>query len=341
MRRVNDAQAKPRTLLAMRPDGSCPFHDADRLCAIQKELGVEAMPWICRVFPRNEEHAGDVLARSGSLACVAVARALVRDPTALEERIDGPIGPALLEFDAPTSGPGFSPRERWAVRRLALAMLVRAGWSWPARLVLLALFAEELARLAPAFDRPELRSLLDRFATALRADEPAGVARSLEAARERAPARLVPVVRALLEAARAPVPGKLAWGAFVAAALDHLGVRECALDDVAQRTVALDRAHFAPLQVTLPHLLPALVGGFLHQLRFPGEAPNAVLPTLANAIIAVAVWRVLFVARLANGVSDPVEAAAEVAWRLGRHLPHARATCAGARGPRARRRARF
>lgn len=33
MRRVNDAQAKPRTLLAMRPDGSCPFHDADRLCS--------------------------------------------------------------------------------------------------------------------------------------------------------------------------------------------------------------------------------------------------------------------------------------------------------------------
>ena len=37
--------------LAQRPDGSCVFLDSDGLCKIHKELGFDAKPLVCRMFP--------------------------------------------------------------------------------------------------------------------------------------------------------------------------------------------------------------------------------------------------------------------------------------------------
>ena len=37
--------------LAKRPDGACVFLEEDGLCRIHKELGFEAKPLICRMFP--------------------------------------------------------------------------------------------------------------------------------------------------------------------------------------------------------------------------------------------------------------------------------------------------
>ncbi|MDW8124701.1 MAG: flagellin lysine-N-methylase [Geminicoccaceae bacterium] len=344
LRRVRDGKGEARALVAMRADGSCPFHGEDRLCTIQKELGASAMPWICRVFPRGEEREGDLLARTGSLACVAVARAAIGEADALDETVEGSIGPTLLGFGAPDAGERFALRERLAVRRTVFAILRRSGWSWPARLVLFALFVEELGRLELHRDRASLLALLDRFAAVLRLAEPEGVADALAPARARAPLLLVPVLRALLEATRVPVPGKVAWGAFVAAALDRLGIREAAPEEAAERLLALASAHLEPLSAAMPHLFPNLAAALAHQLRFPGERPNDVLDRFAALVVAFATWRLLFVARLAAGVADPREAAAEVAWRLGRHLLHSRALVergieglarAGARAPAA------
>ena len=71
-----------------------------------------------------------------------------------------------------------------------------------------------------------------------------------------------------------------------------------------------------------PRSFSNLLGALLHQVRFPGERPKDALGRLGRAIVAFATWRILTAARLDAGVADPLEAAAEVAWKLGRHLAH-------------------
>ena len=323
LRTVRKPDGTERQLVAMRPDGHCVFYTEDGLCGIQKELGAEAMPWICRVFPRGEQAERDFLARTGSLACTAVARAVLNEERALDEMVDGPIGPTLLALQPPTTKPTFTAREAWAVRRTALAILGQPTWSWEARLVLTALLAGELAGSDLVRGRQGLWSLLDRYAAAAREPEPAGVAAELAAGRAQGTALLVPVLKAILEGAREPVPGKIVWAAFVSAALDRLGVTATNLEEAAQRVAAVVRDRLDPLYAERPRSFANLLGALLHQVRFPGERPKDALGRLGRAIVAFATWRILTAARLDAGVADPLEAAAEVAWKLGRHLAHA------------------
>lgn len=322
LRRFRKADGGERQLVAMRPDGHCVFYGEDGLCGIQKELGAEAMPWICRVFPRGEQAERDFLARTGSLACTAVARAVVSEDRPLDETVEGPIGPTLLALQAATTKPAFTAREAWAVRRTALTILGQPTWSWEARLVLTALLAGELATLDLVRGRQALPSLLDRYAAAAREAEPPGVAAELAAGRAQGTALLVPVLKAILEGAREPVPGKIVWAAFVSAALDRLGVTTESFEEAAQRAAAVVRDRLGSLHADRPRLFPNLLGALLHQVRFPGERPKDALGRLGRAIVAFATWRILTAARLDAGVADPLEAAAEVAWKLGRHLAH-------------------
>lgn len=65
---VKNASSKKRFRLAQRPDGSCVFLMDNGLCRIHSELGYEAKPTICRVFPLQ-------LVPRGSNAALTIRRA--------------------------------------------------------------------------------------------------------------------------------------------------------------------------------------------------------------------------------------------------------------------------
>jgi Fe-S-cluster containining protein len=65
--RTEDEAGKAEDELRKRPDGSCVFLDDDGLCLVEKRLGREAKPRICRKFPFVFVSAPD-----GPRACVSV-----------------------------------------------------------------------------------------------------------------------------------------------------------------------------------------------------------------------------------------------------------------------------
>lgn len=323
LRRVSGRGPITREIVALRADGHCPFFGEDRLCGIQKALGAELMPHICRVFPRTEEHGTALLARRGTLACVAVARAVLSEPNALDEVVEGSLVPLLPALAAPSTRPGFSVGEAYTLRRTAQAIVRHVAWSWPARLALLALFTGDVARLDLVRARADLTCLLENYEGALRGREPSGVAHGFGEGAGRSFAHLVPILRALVDTLRVPQPSKLAW--FVAVNLGLQGLVEGVADveTLRARYLALAEERLRPILRERPHLEPNLLAALLGQAGFPGGRPCDAPSKLALALAAFALWRVVAVGLLGLRREDPLEVLAETAWKLGRYLAHA------------------
>lgn len=60
--------------LQLRPDGSCPFLEPERLCAIQARHGEDPMPLGCKVYPRVHHRIDGEVHSSLSLSCPEAAR---------------------------------------------------------------------------------------------------------------------------------------------------------------------------------------------------------------------------------------------------------------------------
>ena len=57
--------------------GECPMRDEDGLCMLQKECGEDALPEICRVYPRSLKKEGELLQACCSGGCEAVVETLM------------------------------------------------------------------------------------------------------------------------------------------------------------------------------------------------------------------------------------------------------------------------
>nr|MBQ4317661.1 flagellin lysine-N-methylase [Clostridia bacterium] len=53
MRMVDNPRPERYAVFAKGWDGGCPLHDEDGLCMLQKNMGEEVLPWICRLYPRR------------------------------------------------------------------------------------------------------------------------------------------------------------------------------------------------------------------------------------------------------------------------------------------------
>src|SRR3989442_1079255 len=67
---------EPRDELKKQADGACIFLDADGLCLVQKRLGHEAKPRICRKFPYVFVDAPEGARVAVSIECVSRWRSL-------------------------------------------------------------------------------------------------------------------------------------------------------------------------------------------------------------------------------------------------------------------------
>ena len=70
---VPNPSTKNRFRLAQRKDGSCVILKADGLCRIHAELGYEAKPTICRIFPLQLIPRGSDVALTIRRACPSSA----------------------------------------------------------------------------------------------------------------------------------------------------------------------------------------------------------------------------------------------------------------------------
>ena len=112
--------------LAHRDDGSCVFLDPDGLCRIHKELGFDAKPLVCRMFPLQIVPRDNVAIVTLRRACPSAA---ADKGTAVADQLDFARQLARERHlaDAPPEPPPIKPGERreWRVTRKLLLALER------------------------------------------------------------------------------------------------------------------------------------------------------------------------------------------------------------------------
>ncbi len=154
------APAETPVLTAVRPDGSCVFHERrSGLCAIHRHAGAALLPIACRQFPRVSLLDGRGLFVNVSHYCPTAARQLFRSDVPLEIVEAPPAFPEDFPFDPldargalpPLLKPGvladLKTFGRW--ERTAVGLLAREGESAERALEEISAFTEELRRWTP------------------------------------------------------------------------------------------------------------------------------------------------------------------------------------------------
>lgn len=122
--------------------GPCPIQREDGLCLLQAEKGHEALPAVCRIFPRYEmKLPSGYLERGLSTACEGVVALLWDHPEGIEFRSD-PLPKAeqvRLSFPASSRYTFFGPVREWCVD-----MLQDRRFSLPQRILMMGAALQEL-----------------------------------------------------------------------------------------------------------------------------------------------------------------------------------------------------
>ena len=64
-------------------DGTCAMLNEEKLCKIHAEVGAEALPDVCYIYPRSQWQCKDTWRESAQLSCPAAARLCLTDPDAM------------------------------------------------------------------------------------------------------------------------------------------------------------------------------------------------------------------------------------------------------------------
>jgi len=71
-------------LIKMKSDGECHFLQPDKLCAIQKHMGAQALSDTCRLYPRYLNRFGTQRENSLGISCPEAARLILLNPEAMQ-----------------------------------------------------------------------------------------------------------------------------------------------------------------------------------------------------------------------------------------------------------------
>ena len=126
------------------PDGVCPLLQEDCLCALQAEKGLEALPQVCRRFPRGESYLiSGYLERSLSLACEGVLALLWDLPEGVDFLSD-PL-PRDAQRRLMVSGETVLCRHFAEMRELCVDFLQDRRLPLPERILMMGMALRELA----------------------------------------------------------------------------------------------------------------------------------------------------------------------------------------------------
>ena len=84
-------QDKNFGLMRMKPDGSCHFQQADKLCAIQRTLGAQALSDTCSLYPRYINLFGGQRESALGISCPEAARLILLNPAPMQFSLVEPM----------------------------------------------------------------------------------------------------------------------------------------------------------------------------------------------------------------------------------------------------------
>lgn len=150
--------------IKLNAGGSCPFIDADKLCAIQRKLGEEYLSVTCTSYPRTTNTINGTVEKSLTMSCPEAARlALLNselmafDETEEDVRVRNSGGRII---DTGSIKATHKPqRYFWELRIFMVSLLQDRSYALWQRLVILGLFCRQMDQLvseAKVHDIPQL-----------------------------------------------------------------------------------------------------------------------------------------------------------------------------------------
>ena len=142
--------------LAMKPDGGCHFLQEDRLCAIQKNLGAQALSTTCKLYPRYINQFGAQREHALGVSCPEAARLILLNPEPMQFQMlardvavdDG----SFTSYRFPIQGDG-DPEQIEVLndfRALIIGILQFRELSLGARMMLLGMLLDEADKVVTA-----------------------------------------------------------------------------------------------------------------------------------------------------------------------------------------------
>jgi len=132
-------------------DGRCPLLDDDSLCSLQKHCGGDALPFVCRVFPRQHRYTAAALEHSLTLGCESVLELLWNLPEGIDF-IEEPLEASekrSISFSKDTLEPYFPQ-----IRSMCVDILQNRALSMGHRLLFLGMALQELIDMD--WDNPDI-----------------------------------------------------------------------------------------------------------------------------------------------------------------------------------------
>ena len=161
-RKSDEAYAKIRML-----DNSCPFHDGQKLCAIQSKLGRDYLGDACAAYPRVYKQVDRKLERCGSMACPEIARLALGKPDGIAlESVEevGRVPSRAPSLDTRLTKYAATPvKFFWDIRVFCLTLLQNRAYTLSQRLVLLGILYKKIEELDKAENVEGIPGMLELF----------------------------------------------------------------------------------------------------------------------------------------------------------------------------------
>lgn len=150
--------------IKLKENNECPFHGADGLCMIQKELGEKALSYTCSVFPRLYGLVGgEMLIFGCSITCPHVVELMISHPEGLEiteEEYNGSghgVNKGLYSTTTPKKWEGYP--QYWIIKSAQIDILQNRNFSIPERLLILGFFSKKADEYIEAGQGEKIESL--------------------------------------------------------------------------------------------------------------------------------------------------------------------------------------
>ena len=168
-------------LMKMKADGSCHFLQNDKLCAIQSQMGAQALSHTCSIYPRYLNQFGGQRENSLGISCPEAARLILLNPQPMQfgmiEPTPGIDDRPHTSYRFPRQGDG-DPAQISVLndfRAVIIAILQCRTLSLGARVMMLGFLLEEVDRITTSTQfahaselLPTLGAFVDLLAQATR-----------------------------------------------------------------------------------------------------------------------------------------------------------------------------
>lgn len=122
--------------------GTCPLLAEDSLCNLQRECGPDALPLVCKIFPRGDRYSLMGLERTLSPACEAVLKLIWNLPDGIDFVLEDLPRPRIITLTEDT----LLTRAYPAIRSLCIDFLQDRTLPLPQRILLMGIVLEKLSK---------------------------------------------------------------------------------------------------------------------------------------------------------------------------------------------------